>query len=208
MPGNRGFPGSDGLLGPKVSCHYCKKFLVDPDGTKGKETCVMWLKTGWSWRTRTTRIHWPKRFIWRPWTWWRTGFDRSSGKTSNQLVLQFYNWMIKKKKFYWVETREKWSVVFISSPNQWFKNLKLILGSDGTDWCSGIRRKTRPNGENVAPIKWVGVLIHFIVGISEVFSGVRVQQETMANQDQGGPLGPEVGLVQWVYQDQKASRSV
>lgn len=47
-----------------------------------------------------------------------------------------------------------------------------------------------------------------MVGISEVFSGVRVQQETMANQDRGVPLGPEDRLVQWVYQDQKASRSV
>lgn len=44
MPGNRGFPGSDGLLGPKVSYHYYKKFLVDPDGTKGKETLLMCLK--------------------------------------------------------------------------------------------------------------------------------------------------------------------
>lgn len=33
------------------------------------------------------------------------------------------------------------------------KCLKLILGSVGTDWCSGSGRKTRPNGENVAQIK-------------------------------------------------------
>lgn len=41
-----------------------------------------------------------------------------------------------------------------------------------------------------------------------VFSGFRVQQEMMANQDRLVPLGPEVHLVQWVFQDQKASLSV
>lgn len=36
MPGTRGFPGADGLLGPKVSCSHCNPVLVDHDGTKGR----------------------------------------------------------------------------------------------------------------------------------------------------------------------------
>lgn len=40
LPGTRGFPGADGLLGPKVSFSHCRPVLVGPDGTEGTEFCL------------------------------------------------------------------------------------------------------------------------------------------------------------------------
>lgn len=40
VPGTRGFPGADGLFGPKVSCPHCDPVLVDYDGAEGKTFCL------------------------------------------------------------------------------------------------------------------------------------------------------------------------
>lgn len=60
----------------------------------------------------------------------------------------------------------------------------------------------------MAQIYSLRVLVHSTVGNSVVFSAFRVQQEMTANRDPPVPLVPEEQLVQWAFQDQKASLSV
>lgn len=57
-------------------------------------------------------------------------------------------------------------------------------------------------------LKQVGLSIDLFEEVSPWFPLVRAQQEMMANQDQLVPPVPEVELVQWGFQAQKASRSV
>lgn len=100
-PGNRGFPGADGLPGPKVHCNLsnigillayglqCRHLFCDISMSKG---CS---RRSWNiWSIRT------KRFLGRPWSYRRTWFTRCKGNTEITVLLFIYQLFICVAKLY------------------------------------------------------------------------------------------------------------